>query len=126
MLPERYTQLLTAYIDGQLGARQRKAVERLLQRSPEARKLFLDLQKDSADLAELPHVPSPPDMASRVLRVIVQQGVRPAASAGARPAGFPAWAGAAVAASVLGLVTFASYLFFTQILPTETDGPVLV
>jgi anti-sigma factor RsiW len=127
MLPDRYTQLLTAYIDGQLGARQRRAVERLLQRSPEARKLFLDLQRDSASLAELPHVPSPPDMSSRVLRAIAQQGVRPAASAAARPAsGFPGWAGVAIAASVLGLITFASYSFFSQVLPGEPEGPALV
>ena len=39
MLPERYNQLLTAYVDGELSTRQRKAVSRLLHKSAEARLL---------------------------------------------------------------------------------------
>src|SRR5215831_7986877 len=54
MLSDQFRQLLTAYVDGELSSRQRKAVQRLLRRSPEARSLLLKLQEDARRLRALP------------------------------------------------------------------------
>jgi anti-sigma factor RsiW len=108
MLPDRYSQLLTAFVDGQLSTRQRKAALRLLRRSEEARKLYRKLQKDSRDLIELPPVKLPGDFPQQVLRTIAATGVRPAPAAAqaARSAAFPGWVGMAAAAAVfLGITT---------------------
>src|SRR2546430_2493824 len=67
MLPERGRELLTAYVDGELSARQRRHVLRLLRHSAEARRL---LQRLQGDAAPAPHPPTdgvaeqtPPDAA---------------------------------------------------------------
>ena len=61
MLPERFRELLTAYVDGELSARQRRHVLRLLRRSVEARRLLHFLQSDSHNLIHLPRVRLDPD-----------------------------------------------------------------
>ena len=53
MLPDRQSQLLTAYVDGELGTRDRHAVEKLLSSSQEARVLLESLEKDAKRLREL-------------------------------------------------------------------------
>src|SRR5438105_4517825 len=67
MLAEKYQELLTAYVDGELSARQRRAVYKLLRRSAEARALLRQLQEDSHSLIELPPPPPAPDFAGSVM-----------------------------------------------------------
>ena len=54
MLLDRYRQLLTAYVDGELSSRQRRHVVRLLHRSAEARRLLRQLEADAKSLRDLP------------------------------------------------------------------------
>ena len=70
MLPERYRELLTAYVDGELSARQRRHALRLLRRSAEARRLLQRLQSDSDALIHLPRLRPDRDMTGPVLQKI--------------------------------------------------------
>lgn len=113
MLPERLSQLLTAYIDGELGARQRKAVQRLLRRSEEARVLLQKLRDDACLLRDLPRQHLEEDLSPRVLRSINERRLQVARRAAlAEHVAFPNWAGALAAASVLIAAFWGSYLYF--------------
>src|ERR1700682_6386041 len=101
MITDTQTRLLTAYVDGELSARQRKAVERLLRQSPDARKLYHLLTEDSVRLRAMPRHHPEPGFSERVVRaairkpVPVRRPVRPVQRT------IPAWVGLAAAASVL-------------------------
>ena len=113
MLPERVSQLLTAYVDGEVSARQRQAVEQLLKQSPEAQKLHLRLREDAEKLRRLPRRCLGPDFADRVVRTVTERRLHHArrAASSARVA-LPAWGGIAVAAGVLFCIGIGSYLYF--------------
>ncbi len=117
MLPERYRELLTAYVDGELSARQRRHVQRLLHRSVEARRLLQRLQSDSDALIHLPKPRLDRDLAEPVLQKIAAVRPRPIRSARrfGPPRAYPLWAGAAAAAAVLFLIGTASYCFFSSV-----------
>src|SRR5262245_16025014 len=122
MLSERDLQLLTASVDGELSPRQRRHVERLLKRSPEARAFLRQLQADSRQLIELPRVSAPPDLAGSVMAAVGRVKRRPAA-ARPRPVPartFPAWTGWAAAAAVLVAVSVGSFLRYSG---DPADGP---
>src|SRR5437660_6571839 len=111
MLSDRDSELLTAYLDGELSARQQKAVLRLLRRSPEARRLLQQLQRDATAVRRLPARKLAADFPLKVLRAIAAQGLEPAgARAPARPRGIPAWVGAAAAAAILLAVTAGTFV----------------
>lgn len=76
MLPERVTQLLTAYIDGELSSRQRRAIGRLLRKSPEARKLLDKMQQDSMILRHLPRKKVRPDLSKTVMTTLDLRGIK--------------------------------------------------
>ncbi len=146
MLPERYRQLLTAYVDGELSARQRRHVVRLLRRSGEARALVGKLQGDSRTLKALAGSPAfapaslDVDLSGPVLQLIAERPLpfkrpqpRPRVPA-PTPASFPAWMGFAAAAAVLFVVGLGSFLYFSSRQPggkgpslahteSQPDGP---
>jgi hypothetical protein len=121
---EQYLELLTAYVDGELSGRQRKAVARLLRRSPEARKLLGDLQQDAQRLRRLPRRTLAPDFSARVLHTIAARRLRPGRMRPSRPLSLqvPAWVAVTVAASVLLMVTATSYVYFARP-PAGAAGP---
>jgi hypothetical protein len=122
MLSDHDCELLTAFLDGQLGARQRKAVLRLLHRSSEARELLRQLQEDAHALRGLPRQTLPVDFAAQVMRVAAERGLRPGGPRPVvRPRGLPTWAGLAAAAAVLLAVTAGSYLYFSG-MQTPPEG----
>ncbi len=124
MLADQCLELLTAYVDGQLSARQQRLVQKLLKKSPDARNLLRKLQQDSHELMELPPPPPAPDMTLSVMQAIVQRGVHPHRRR--RPAGtIPLWRGAAAAAAVLLLTAGASFLFFKEIGDNGKQGQVI-
>ncbi len=114
MLSDQICQLLSAFVDGELSNRQRKAVERLLRRSPEARTLLRKLRHNADRLRALPRPHAAPDLSDRVVRAIRQRGLRPGvrrAAASVRPT---FWFGYAAAAMVLLAVGLGSFLFFSR------------
>src|SRR5262245_23345326 len=119
MLPDRLSKLLTAYVDGELNSRQRRTVVRLLQRSPEARRLFKKLKGDSMILRGLPRRKLNMDLSGSVLLTINARNIqlRPEACPPIpKPAAQRPWkkwlALFAVAALVLLAIGTASYFFF--------------
>lgn len=124
MVPERITQLLTAYVDGELSGRQRKAVSRMLRKSPEARKLYHKIKGDSLILRRLPRKKPSFSLTDTVMGNIkatnLQIPIRPEAMG--LPPGppplpgktIPAWVVFAVAAAVLLIVGFGSYFYFAR------------
>ena len=123
MLPEGDRELLTAYVDGEASARQRKVVARLLRRSPEARTLLRQLQDDARKLRSLPCPPLNPDFSSRVLRTIAQRGLRTPQRT-PTPAAVPLWTVVTAAASVLFAVGLSSFLYFVGVL-ADSNRPTV-
>jgi negative regulator of sigma E activity len=117
MLNKRVRQLISAYIDGELSARKRRAVHRLIQSDPEARALYQQMKADSYYLHGLPRVSLPQDFSKRVLTKIQEKGIqpRPATTVGS-------WGRLAVAAMVLLAIGLASYCYFAGILGQPQTG----
>jgi hypothetical protein len=113
MLPERLSQLLTAYIDGEATASQRQAVERLLEQSAEARALLQQLQENIRLLQNLPQQRLTNDFSGQVMRQISARRLsqRRRLVEPALPS-LPIWTGLAVAAGVFLVVAWGSYLYF--------------
>ena len=123
MLSEQVRQLLSAYVDGELSHRQRKLALRLLHRTPEARALLQALQEDAQRLRQLTRVRLGPDFTTRVLQALPRSMVsrRPAAEVSV-----PLWKGLAIAATVLLLVGFASFLYFARASRNPVPGSQVV
>jgi hypothetical protein len=128
MLPDRYTELLTAYVDGDLSARQRRAVLKLLHRSSEARLLLKELQENAHALQNLPPRKLNPDFADGVLREIQVRGLQPGvAPPTPKPVPtvmrFPTWARFAAAAAVIAAAAFGGYLLISPDHDQDKPGP---
>jgi hypothetical protein len=126
MLSDCERRLLTAYVDGELSPRQKRAADELLMRSPEARALVEQLLSDAAQLRALSTPPLTIDLSAPVVEAIrrpVTLPSRPRKSSTSPT--YPAWAGLALAASVLLVLGLASFGFLAQILPVERKGETL-
>ncbi len=77
MLAPHHKELLTAYVDGELTARQRRHVLRLLRRSGEARLLLQRLQQDAREIRSLPARMLSSDLSVPVLEAITQRKLAP-------------------------------------------------
>ncbi len=126
MLTEHDRELLSAYVDGELSNRQRRAALRLLRRSAEARKLLQRLQDDTQLLKKMPRQRLGDDFPGRILRAVAVRQVRPAPRRAPAAPGVPAWAGAAVAAAVLFLVGASFYLYAVGTTGTNEPRPPVV
>ena len=126
MLADRYLQLLTAYVDGELSTRQRKTAVRLLRKSSEARAILQQLQDDSRNVRDLTRLKLGPDFPLKVLRTIAQSGVRPTTSVRLPVPGRTPWAAVAMAASVLLLISGVSYWHFAPRQGVRVEGPFVV
>jgi hypothetical protein len=121
MLPDRDRQILTAYVDGELSARQRRHAERLLRESEEARALLRQLQEDADALRALPPVRPPADLTDAVLRGIAERRLSPSCRRAARTvAHYPEWAGLAAAAAVLLVLGVGSFFYFARAFRRDT------
>lgn len=134
MLPEKYQDLLSAFVDGELSAAQHKQALRLLRKSSRARKFVRQLQNDSRRLQSMTRLRMPADFPARVLQTIsLQQGLEkvpaPAATTSVAPSAassLPNWLGLALAASLLLAMTALSYLIFSGRLGNSQEQPILV
>ena len=77
MLSDQVTELLTAFVDGELSQRQRKAVMRLLHRSSEAREVLRQLQENAHRLKQLPRHKVEPSLVRDVLQAIAEVQAQP-------------------------------------------------
>jgi hypothetical protein len=120
MLADRYYQLLTAYVDGELDARQRKKVERLVAQSEEARALLEKLESDSKELRELPRHAAPQTLSDLIMETVNHPAARPelpATPAAAVSSGaIPLWLGLALAACILMAVTVGTFFMVVGLL----------
>src|SRR5262249_19306651 len=134
MLPDRYCQLLTAYVDGVLDRGQLQTVTRLLETSAEARTVLQQLQENARKLQGLPYHQLCPEFPAQVMAKIQPffpaqvmakiQPLKPVAGPVAPAAGFPTWLGASAAAAVLLIVALGSYLFFHSQNAPIPDNPI--
>lgn len=76
MLPDRITQLLSAYVDGELNSRERRNVGRILRKSPEARQLLSQLKQDSMILRRLPRKKTQIDLTGSAMGTISLRGLK--------------------------------------------------
>ena len=67
MISPQEPELLTAHADGELTARRRRQVARLLRRSEEAREALGRLEDDSRRLRRLPRLAAPVDLSADVV-----------------------------------------------------------
>lgn len=128
MLPEDSIQLLTAYVDGELGAKDEEAALTLLRESVEARNLLHQLQQDADALRTLSRVGTPRDLAADVLAKINQTpapSIRPRSTAPRPATTWPLWTSFAAAAAVLLVVGTSSWLYVAS-LPTNNPVPLPV
>jgi hypothetical protein len=105
MLSDQVRQLLSAYVDGELSARQREAATRLLEQYAEAREFLRQLEADAAALRRLPHRRLGPEFPQKILDRIGDHRLhRERRARLARSPAYPTWVGAAAAAAVLFVV----------------------
>jgi hypothetical protein len=122
MIPDRWRELLSGYVDGELTQRQHRLVERVLEQSAEARELLRRLEADAAALRRLAPPVLDRDLSPAVLNAIRERGLCPRRRLVFRsqPALFSSGAVLAGAAAVLLLVGMSSYL----LLKISEPGPV--
>jgi hypothetical protein len=121
MVSERLSRLLTAYVDDELSPRQRRSVERIIQRSSEAGNFLQNLQADSAEIRDLPPVAAPRDLSDEILKKLTRPVVAPSLAPPAPQRALPAWFRHALAASVLLGASLGTFIYFvTRMAP----GPV--
>jgi hypothetical protein len=123
MMPRKLSKLLTAYVDGELCLRQRRAVRQLLRRSSKARRLYRQMRADSVALQTLPWPELKQDLSGTILDKIKKtvpdmQLPASAVHVANRPWQRPLWI--AAAAAVLIAVGLGSYVFFAS---TGDGGP---
>ncbi len=121
MLAARTQELLTAFVDGALTRRERKAALRLLNESSEARTFLRELHENAHRLKQLPAKKLSPDFAQSVLATIRERGLQPTPTQ-VKPTArrTPRWAGIAVAACVLLAVGGGFFAYRSQ----DSIGPI--
>ncbi len=108
MLSEQVTELLTAFVDGELNQRQREAAMRLLHESSEAREMLRQLQENAHKVKQLPRHKVEPSLVAEIMQAIAEQKAQPKPSLpkAVRRRWLP-YVAASMAASVLiGLLGF--------------------
>src|SRR5437868_14903129 len=125
MLSERVLRLLTAYVDGEVNARQRKAVLRYLRASQETRALLKQLQDDAHKLRQLPAQKVGHDLSQNILELIGD--LRPIRiSVPQVPSPVPRGFGLATAAAVLLALGFGSFYYLKVVREKEAQVAVAV
>src|SRR5258708_6857616 len=70
MLSDRVKRLLTTAVDGELDQLERRALQKVLQQSEEARTLYQQLKRDSGVIRNLPRQGLPPHFSCNVLQAV--------------------------------------------------------
>ncbi len=129
MLSDQVTQLLTAFVDGELSQRQRKAVMRVLHKSSEARALLCQLQENAHKVNELPRHKLEPSLVEAVMQAIAEQKAQPKQSAQpkrVRRRWLPYVTAALAASLVVGVVSIFTWRAFRDQEGAKIGGGVMV
>lgn len=102
MLAPNQRELITAAVDGELSAEEKRAAKELLETSPEALALYKRLKADRNRVRALPQAAPPPNLAARVMSRVAAEPARPAQ---------PARSHNRKRVSVFGLIALAASLF---------------
>ncbi len=129
MLSDQVTQLLTAFVDGELSQRQRKAVMRVLHKSSEAREVLRHLQENAHKIKQLPRRKVEPSLVDAVMQVIAEQKAQPkqpAVPSIVRRRRWLPYVSAAMAASLLiGVVSIFAWKAFKDREETKGEGTLV-
>jgi len=108
MISDQVIELLTAFVDGELSQRQRKAVMRLLHRSSEAREILRQLQENAHRVKQLPRHKVEPSLVPDVLQAIaeVQAQPKPPTLKIGRRRWLPYVAASLAASLLIGMISF--------------------
>jgi hypothetical protein len=122
MLPENVTQLLTAFVDGELTPQERDVVTRLLNKSSEAREFVRQLQENAHRIKQLPQHKVEPSLVEEIMAAIVEQmdKPRPAAPKYRRRPWLP-YVAASLAASILVATLCIVYVRTMMVGPVNPD-----
>jgi hypothetical protein len=130
MLSDQVTQLLTAFVDGELSQRQRKAVMRVLHKSSEARAMLRQLQENVHRIKRLPRHKVKPSLVDAVMQAIAEekaQPKQPAAPSKVRRRRWLPYVSAAMAACLLvGVVGIFAWQAFKDRDDQKGEGGTLV
>ncbi|MFO0876920.1 MAG: hypothetical protein U0840_06070 [Gemmataceae bacterium] len=120
MLTPQELELLTAHVDGELNANQRRQLFVLLERNGEARELLVRLESDASQLRRLSAPAIPVDLSSRIVSEINRTGLRPQRRVvpATPPRRYSVWVSLATAALVLLAVGLGAFF-----LHTNREGP---
>jgi negative regulator of sigma E activity len=131
MLPAHLQELMTAAVDGELSAAERRLVDKLLRDSEEARVFHARLASDAQRLKRLPRAVPADDLAASVMNMIDERCIMPTplpTSRGKRAWDMQRllpWISMATAAGVVICVSLFSYLYFAatekQLAKQKTD-----
>lgn len=111
MLSERVQKLLTAAVDGELTDRERRALNKLLGESTEARDVYQRLQRDAKKLRELPRATLPAHYSSLIIQSLHRPSPTiPTVVAQTAQKYLPIWANLAAALGVLIALATGTYL----------------
>src|SRR5207244_10462201 len=113
--PDRISQLLSAYVDGELSARQLCALDDLLAQSPEGQALLEKLQADAAQLRGLSRQGAPDELAERISDALAHKLPRTPLRLPLSERTVPTWVGLPAAAVVLTAVFCGSFWYFSEI-----------
>src|SRR5262245_22614809 len=119
MLTEQVIELLTAYVDGELNERQRKAVTRLLNKSSEARAMLKELQENAHKLKKLPTHKVEPSLVEEIMKAIEEAKAQPKQPVPVRRRAWLPYLAASLAAAILVAVIGVLYW---QSLPVSDIG----
>lgn len=127
MLSSEITELLSAFVDGELNQRQREAVMRLLNKSSEARELLRQLQENAHRIKQLPRHKVEPSLVEAVMQAIAEQKPKPmAAPRPARRRWLPYVAAGLAASLLIGVVSIFAWQAFHEQENHKGNGMPLV
>jgi len=114
MLSDRVKELICRAVDGDLSDRQRRALQKLLLESEEARGLFHRLRLDAQRLKNLPRKELPAHFSTEVVRSLGHEPtIRPSSVSEATQKYLPMWANLVAALAVLVAVSAGTYIVVT-------------
>ncbi len=125
MNPDRLSELLSAYIDGEVDERERALIERILREDASARRLLDQLRRTIQVVSSLPRHGAPPtlatDLEAQLERTELLGGAEPGAAYASEQR--PPWTAWFAIAAMLGVVVVSGWWFLQDRRPNGPGSP---